>query len=80
MRYRPPSMGKKPPSPPPTEGYDPKRPVPFKAVLPWEDLVALKQEAILREMTIGDVILDALRSRMRLISHPSAPKSKESPK
>lgn len=38
--------------------------VAFKASLPWDDLVSLKQEAIARKLTIGDVIREALRARM----------------
>lgn len=60
-------MGKKNDEKSELPATDRQRPIAFKAVLPWEDLVSLKKEAIERGMTIGDIIREALHGRMILI-------------
>lgn len=59
----------------PEPAFDPKHPVPFKALLPWEDLIALKQEALARRLTIGEVIGEALRARITLVDRSKEKKS-----
>ena len=48
--------------------FDPRKSVAYKARMPWEELVALKKEALERRLTIGEIILEALRNRVTFLN------------